>query len=141
MVAEASSTGDHKEYTKDPAWRAGITAAHSALLHAAPVTDEGPLSEVSQIIRSFHPGRALPCTNPAKLASVLQPAIDEGLITQARADELIEIARNGISAAEFRDLDGPALDLSGGNTTDPDAQMKRRSCLTSTLLRLASQGC
>ena len=119
LVAEASSTGDHKEYTKDPAWRASITAAHSALLHAAPVTDEGPLSEVTQIVRSFHPGRALPCTNPTKLASVLQPAIDEGLITQARADELIEIARNGISATEFRNLDGPALDLSGGNTTDP----------------------
>jgi hypothetical protein len=119
LVAEASSTGDHKEYTKAPAWRASITAAHSALLHAAPITDEGPLSEVTQIIRSFHPGRALPCTNPTKLASVLQPAIDEGLLTQARADELIEIARNGISATEFRNLDGPALNLSCGNTTDP----------------------
>ena len=119
LVAEASSTGDHKEYTKAPAWRASITAAHSALLHAAPITDEGPLSEVTQIIRSFHPGRALPCTNPTKLASVLQPAIDEGLLAQVRADELIEIARNDISATEFRNLDGPALNLSGGNTTYP----------------------
>ena len=122
LIAEASSTGDHKEYTKSPPWRAGITAAHSALLHAAPVTEEGPLSEVTQIIRSFHQGRALPCTNPTKLACVLQPAIDEGLISQARVDELVEIARNGISAAEFRNLDGQALDLSGGNTTDPEEE-------------------
>ena len=87
-----------------------------------PVTDEGALSEVTQIIRSFHPGRAIPCTNPTKLAPVLQPAIEEGLIAQARANWLIEIARNDISAAEFRNLEGSPLDLSGGNTTDLDEE-------------------
>ena len=119
LVSEANSTGDHKEYTKSKEWRASISAAHSALLHAVSKTDAGPLCNVTQIIRSFHPGRALPCTNPEKLAMILQPAIDEGHISQQQVHDLVEIARNGISAAEFRDLDGPALDLSDGNTTDP----------------------
>ena len=122
LVAEANADGDHKEYSKSPAWRANITKIHSALLHAAPGSAEGPLYEVTQILRSFHPGRALPCTNPTKLASVLQPAIDEGLLTQQQVDDLVEIARNGISAPEFRDLSGPALDLSEGNTVDPEEE-------------------
>jgi len=122
LVAEANVIGDHKEYSKSAAWRASITSIHSALLHAAPASESGPLYEVTQILRSFHPGRALPCTNPTKLATVLQPAIDEGHLTQQQVDGLVEIARNGISATEFRDLLGPALDLSEGNTTDPDEE-------------------
>ena len=122
LVAEANVSGDHKEYSKSAAWRASITSIHSALLQTAPASDNGPLYEVTQILRSFHPGRALPCTNPTKLATVLQPAIDEGHLTQQQVDGLVEIARNGISATEFRDLPGPALDLSEGNTTDPDEE-------------------
>ena len=91
LVAEANITGDHKEYSKSPAWKASITDIHSALLHAAPTSEQGPLYEVTQILRSFHPGRALPCTNPTKLASALQPGIDEGHLTQQQVHGLVEI--------------------------------------------------
>ena len=70
LVAEANIIGDHKEYSKSPAWRTNISEIRSALLHAAPASEQSPLYEVTQILRSFHPGRALPCTNPTKLASV-----------------------------------------------------------------------
>ena len=122
-MAEANIAGDHRECSKSAAWRASITEIHSALLHAAPASDHGPLYEVTQILKSFHPGRALPCTNPTKLATVLQPAIDEGHLTQEQVDGLVEIARNGISATEFGDLPGPAFDLSEGNPVD---QTKRK---------------
>ena len=99
-----------------------ITGIHSALLHIAPVSENGPLYDVTQILRSFHPGRALPCTSPTKLATVLQPAMDKGHLKQQQVDDLVEIVRNGISATEFRDLPGPALYLSEGYTTDPDEE-------------------
>ena len=112
-MAEASLTGDHKKYTKAPAWRAGsLSASTRSTSHRCGHTDH-------QILSTGQSSTLHQLINPTKLASVPQPAIDEGLITHARADELIDIARNGISATEIMNLDGPALDLSGGNTTDP----------------------
>ena len=55
--------------------------------------------------------------------NVLQLAIDEGHLTQQQVDGLIEIARNGISATEFRDLPRSALDVSEGNIVDPEKEI------------------
>ena len=119
LVHDAKSSADYKEYTKCKVWRTEISQAHSDLLHA--VEEDGDqLAEVTDLIRSEHPGRALPGTNPTRLAFALQPAVEQGLLTQQQADSLISIAAHGIQAEDFRVLEGEALDLSTGNTELPE---------------------
>ena len=119
LVHDATSSADYKEFTKCKTWRRAISQVHSDLLHA--VDEEGDqLAEVTDLIRSAHPGRALPGTNPTRLAFALQPAVEQGLLTQQQADSLIGIAAHGIQAEDFRTLEGEALDLSTGNTELPE---------------------
>ena len=82
----------------------------------------GQLAEVTELIRSTHPDRALPGTNPTRLAVALQPAVEQGLLTQRHAESPISIATKGIrqQAEDFRALEGEALDLSTGITEPPD---------------------
>ena len=89
--------------------------AHTDLLHAVDATGD-QLAEVTELIRSAHPGRALPGTKPTRLAFALQPAVEHGLLSQQQADSLISIATRDIQAEDFRILEGEALDLSVGNT-------------------------
>ena len=119
LVHEATSSADYKEYTKCKKWRSAISQAHSNLLHAVDATGD-QLAETTELIRSAHPGRALPGTNPTRLAFALQPAVEQGLLTQQQADSLISIAAKGIQAEDFRVLEGEALDLSVGNTELPE---------------------
>ena len=119
MVHEATSSADYKEYTKCKKWRSAISQAHTNLLHAVDATGD-QLAEVTKLIRSAHPGRALPGTNPTRLAFALQPAVEQGLLTQQQANSLISIAARGIQAEDFRVLEGEALDLSVGNTELPE---------------------
>ena len=81
LVHDAASSTDCKEYTKCKKRRAKMSKTHLDLLHA--VGDNGDqLAEVTDLIRSAHPGRALPGTNPIRLAFALQPAVEQGLLTQ-----------------------------------------------------------
>ena len=118
MVHEATSSADYKEYTKCKKWRSAISQAHTDLLHAVDATGD-QLAEVTELIRSAHPGRALPGANPTRLAFALQPTVEQGLLTQQQANSLISIAARGIQAEDFRVLEGEALDLSVGNTELP----------------------
>lgn len=121
LVNEAEQSPDHKLYSQSPSWRASLTAVHSELLQAiSDCNDRGPLAEITLVIRSFHPGRALPCSNPTKLAAVLQPAVDQKLLSQEQVNNLTRVAAYGITAPEFRNLQGAAEDLSFGNADDPE---------------------
>ena len=121
LVHQATTSPDYKEFTKCKKWRAAIMQAHSDILHS--VDEEGDqLADTTNLIRSAHPDRALPGTNPVRLALALQPAVEQNLLTQQQADTLINIAAVGIQAADFRELEGEALDLSKGNTEEPEDQ-------------------
>ena len=121
MVHEATSSADYKEYTQCKKWRSAISQARTdlQLLHAMDATGN-QLAEVTKLIRSAHPGKALPGTNPTWLAFALQPVVEQGLLTQLQANSIISIAARGIQAGDFRVLEGEALDLSVGNTELPE---------------------
>ena len=95
--------------------------AMSNILHSTNESKD-KLATTTDLIRSAHPGRALPGTNPIRLAFALQPAVEQELLTQEQADTLISIAARGIQADDFRTLDGVALDLSQGNTEEEEDQ-------------------
>ena len=110
LVHVATSSSDYKEYTKCKKWRSANSQAHTDLLHAVDATGD-QLAEVTELIRSAHPGRALPGRNPTRLAFALQPEVEQGLLSQQQADSLINIQSI---------LEGEALDLSIGNTELPE---------------------
>ena len=78
------------------------------------------LEQATNIIRSMHPGRAQIDVNPTQVAIALQPAVEDGSVTQEQADTMVKIASEGISVEEFRDLLGESTDLSAGNTEEPE---------------------
>ena len=116
LVHQATTSSDYKELTKCKKWRADSDILHSV--------DEGgdQLADTTNLIRSAHPDRALPGTNPVRLALALQPAVEQNLLTPQQADTLINISAVGIRAADFRVLEGEALDLPKGNTKEPEDQ-------------------
>ena len=50
----------------------------------------------------------------------MQLALKEKLITQEDPDHLVSLAKDGISIEEFRDFEGPTLNLWEGNADDPE---------------------
>ena len=111
----ANSTGDHKLYSRDPAWRAKLDD-----LCAQMVTATGGLGSSTRLIRSSHSDRAQSNTNPARVAVAMQPALAKSLVSQEQVDRLTGFAREGVRAKEFRDLDGPATIL--GRPSDPSPE-------------------
>ena len=119
LVRRACDSDDHKEFSKDPEWRKELLQAHSSLLKTCD-SQHDKLEQATNIIRSMHPGRAQIDVNPTQVAIALQPAVDDGSITQQQADTMVKIATEGISVEEFRDLLGESTDLSAGNTEEPE---------------------
>ena len=119
LIRSACDSEDHKEFSKDPEWRKELFRAHSNLLKACGSTRE-KLERATYIIRSMHPGRAQIDVNPTQVAIALQPAVEEGSVTQEQTDTMVKIATEGISVEEFRDLLGESTDLSAGNTEGPE---------------------
>ena len=78
------------------------------------------LKNMSELIKTRHPDRAQATVNPAMLEASMQPALKEKLITQKDVDHLVSLARDGISIEEFRDFEGPALNLLEGNADEPE---------------------
>ena len=58
--------------------------------------------------------------NPTQVAIALQPAVGEGRITKGQAQTMVRIATERISVEELRGLSDESLDLSGGNTKEPE---------------------
>ena len=119
LIRSACDSEDHKEFSKDPEWRKELIQAHSSLLEVCGSTHD-KLEQATNIIRSMHPGRAQIDVNPTQVAIALQPAVEEGAVTQEQADTMVKIATEGISVEEFRDLLGESTDLSAGNTEEPE---------------------
>ena len=119
LIRSACDSEDHKEFSKDPEWRKEFIQAHSSLLKACDSTRD-KLEQATDIIKSMHPGRAQIDVNPTQVAIALQPAVEEGSVTQEQADTMVKIATEGISVEEFRDLLGESTDLSAGNTEEPE---------------------
>ena len=119
LVRDACASDDHKEFSKDKGWREQLLNAHSAILEVCDSKNQR-LKHATKIVRSEHPGRAQIDVNPTQVAIALQPAVDSGQITKEQAQTMVRIARDGISVEEFRDLIGESLDLSDGNTKEPE---------------------
>ena len=109
MVGVTSNADDHKLASKDWYWRQEMMEATDAIFTAS-----GSLEACANLIRSAHPDRAQTNMNPARIAVTLQPAVESGNLTQQQVNRLVSIAKVGIVAEEFRDLEGDALDLSTG---------------------------
>ena len=125
LVDQAHSTGDFKQASRDPAWRANICGAHAAVYQAAnKATDAHPrrIRSAAALILSQFPDRAQMCLNPARVAQVVGPAIDHDLISQQEAQFLVSLTQKGLCVEEFRDFDGPALNLLEGNTEELEDQ-------------------
>ena len=125
LVDQAHATGDFKQASRDPAWRADVCEAHAALYQAAnKATDAHPrkIRSAAALILSQFPDRAQMCLNPARVAQVVGPAIDQDLISQQEAQFLVSLTQKGLCVEEFRDFDGPALNLLQGNTEEPEDQ-------------------
>ena len=119
LVREACASKDHKEFSKGKEWRRQLLLAHSALLKVCNSASQ-KLAQATNIVRSEHSGRAQIDVNPTQVAVALQPAVDEGRITKEQAQTMVRIATDGISVEEFRELTEESLDLSDGNTKEPE---------------------
>ena len=75
---------------------------------------------MSELIKTRHPDKAQANVNPAMLEAAMQPELKEKLVTQRDVDHLVSLARNGISIEEFRDFEGPALNLLEDNADEPE---------------------
>ena len=113
LVDSTAEAEDHKLATKCPAWREAIETKTGEILDAT-----GSLEASTNLIRSKYPDRAQRNVNPAQVAAVLQPAVDEGRLSREEADHVIRVAKSGVSCEEFRELAGPSLDLRTGKPPD-----------------------
>ena len=118
LVKQACDSDDHKEFSKNQAWRSELMNAHSVLLRCCN-SKKHKLAQATEIVRSKHPGRAQIDVNPVQVAVALQAAVKEGNITSEQAQTMVHIAADGITVEEFREILGESLDLSEGNTEDP----------------------
>ena len=109
LVRTACDSEDHKEFSKDTEWRKELIQAHSSLLEACDGTHD-KLEQATDIIRSMHPGRAQIYVNPTQVAIALQPAVEDGSVTQDQADTMVKIVTEGIRVEEFGDLLGGSTD-------------------------------
>ena len=82
--------------------------------------DDRPLRQAARLVRSNEVDRPCRNTDPTSVAAHLQPALSEGLMEQSHAQHLVNLAASGVKVDEWRDLEGKALDLSAGNTNEPE---------------------
>jgi hypothetical protein len=137
LTEEAHATGDCKQASKDPTWRLKVLQSHAAVFEAASVPgSQRRLRSAAKLIASDHPDRAQRCSNPARLMQTTRPAVKQGIMEQGEAQFLTKLAQEGLTVEEFRDFDGPALDLLHGNTEDSEDQ----EILLSAYFEHASRG-
>jgi hypothetical protein len=123
LVDQAHATGDFKQASRDPTWRAEVCEAHAALYQTASKSDDvRRIRSAAALILSQFPDRAQMCLNPARVTQVVGPAIEQDLISKQEAQFLVTLTQKGLSVEEFRDFEGPALDLLQGNTEEPEDQ-------------------
>ena len=115
IIRLAKVSGDSSAYARVQSHRDELMEA-TAALHATVAKQSRPLMHTAALIRSRHPDRAQANVNPARIATAAQPAIEQGLITREQVQLLVSVAKSGVRLAEFRQLEGPVLDLSQGNT-------------------------
>jgi site-specific DNA-cytosine methylase len=123
LTEEAHASGDFKLASKGPLWREKVLQSHAAVYEAASKPgDERRLRSAARLIISDHPDRAQRCANPTRVMQTTRPAVKDGSMQQSEAQFLTTLAQKGLTVEEFRDFDGPALDLLEGNTEDPEDQ-------------------
>lgn len=123
LTEDAHASGDFKLASKDPLWREKVIQSHAAMYEAASKPgDKRRLRSAARLIISDHPDRAQRCANPARVMQTTRPAVKDGPMQQSEAQFLTSLAQKGLTVEEFRDFDGPALDLLDGNTEDPEDQ-------------------
>lgn len=120
FVEEAELSGDPKAYSKDPVWRANITAATARMFHSLPENEPRKLKALAELVRSVHPGRAQNSMSPSHLEAVVLAAYTQGKMDADHVDYIMNIARLGIPVEEFRDLSQPPVHTLNGNASDPD---------------------
>ena len=123
LVDQAHATGDFKQVSRDPTWRAEVCEAHAALYQVARKCDDARrIGSAAALILSQYPDWAQMCLNIAHVAQVVGPAIKQDLISKQEAQFLVTLTQKGMSVEEFRDFDGPALGLLQGNAEEPEGQ-------------------
>ena len=121
LVDQAHATGDFKQASRDPTWRAEVCEAHAALYQAANKSDDARrIRSAAALILSRFPDRAQMCLNPARVAQVVGPAIEQRLVSKQGAQFLVTLTQKGLSVEQFRGFDGPARDVLQGNTEEPE---------------------
>ena len=122
LTDQAHATDDFKRASRDPAWRARVLDAHAAVYESVEKTNSRRIRSSAALGLSQFPDRAQMCLNPARVAQVVGPAINQKLMSQDEAQFLVSLTQKGLSVEEFRKFDGPALDLLQGNTKDLEDQ-------------------
>ena len=119
LCNEAIDSGDYKLHSKDAEWRSQVLASHDKIFETVK-GDDRHLRQAARLVRSNEVDRPRRNTNPTSVAAHLQPALSEGLMKQSHAQHLVNLAANGVKVDEWRGLEGKALDLSTGNTKEPE---------------------
>ena len=117
---EAVTSEDYKLYWESDAWMRRAVQANGEVFKAVKCERTRVLKHMSELIRTRHPDRAQATVDPAMLKAAMQPALKEKLVTQEDVDHLVSLARSGIGIEEFRDFEGPALNLLEGNVDGPE---------------------
>ena len=120
ITDEAATSEDYKLYSESEDWRRRAVEADGEVFKAVKCEGTRVLKHMSELIRTRHPDRAQATVNPAMLEAAMQPALKEKLVTQEDVDHLVSLAKSGISIEEFRDFEGPALNLLEGNADEPE---------------------
>ena len=117
---ETATSEDYKLHSESEDWRRRAVEADGEVLKAVKCEETRVFKHMPELMKTRHPGRAQATVNPTMLEAAMQPALKERLITQRDVDHLVSLARNGISIEEFRDFEGPSLNLLEGNADEPE---------------------
>ena len=98
LVDQAHATGDLKQTTRDPTWRAEICQAHAALYQTASKPDDvRRIRSAARMILSQFTDRAQMCLNPACVTQVMGPTIEQDLIPKQDAQFLVTLTQKRLS--------------------------------------------
>jgi len=118
VIHQAKISGDTSAYSRVQSHRDELMEA-TAAVPTSVASHSRSLMNTAALIRSRHPDRAQANVNPLRIAVAAQPAIAQGLISKEQVQLLVSVARSGVKLADFRQLEGPVLDLSQGGTECP----------------------